>query len=69
MVVEDATASGTDYGVRIEPKLRADITAGHYVKFASPKGQFRLTSNEVSWSVDRASVYGLSFMVTEVING
>jgi hypothetical protein len=69
MVVEDATASGTDYGVRIEPKLRADITAGHYVKFASPKGQFRLASNQVSWSVNQASIYGLSFTAVEVING
>lgn len=69
MAVEDATASGSDYGVRIEPKLRANITAGHYVKFSSPKGQFRLASNQTSWSVNEASIYGLSFTAVEVING
>lgn len=69
MAVEDATASGSDYGVRIEPKLRANITAGHYVKFSSPKGQFRLASNQASWSVNEASIYGLSFTAVEVING
>jgi len=69
MVVEDATANSVDYGVRIEPKLRADITAGHYVKFASPKGQFRLASNQTSWSVNEASIYGLAFTAIEVING
>lgn len=69
MAVEDATASGSDYGVRIEPKLRANITAGYYVKFSSPKGQFRLASNQASWSVNEASIYGLSFTAVEVING
>lgn len=73
MAVEDATSKGSgsplDYGVRIEPKLRKDITAGHYVKFASPKGQFRLASNQTSWSVNEASIYGLSFTAVEVING
>jgi len=69
MAVEDATANSTDYGVRIEPKLRADIAAGDYVKFASPKGQFRLASNQTSWSVNEASIYGLAFTAIEVING
>tara|TARA_R100000278_G_scaffold122854_1_gene110235 strand:- start:66 stop:938 length:873 start_codon:yes stop_codon:yes gene_type:complete len=73
LVVEDATSRGSgsplDYGVRTEPKLRKDITAGHYVKFASPKGQFRLASNQTSWSVNEASIYGLAFTAIEVIDG
>lgn len=72
LAVEDATVGGFSnnfYGVRIEPKLRADIPANYYVKFASPKGQFRLASNQTSWSVNEASIYGLAFTAIEVING
>ena len=69
LAVEDATVAGAAYGVRTEPKLRKDITDGHYVKFAAPKGQFRLASNEANWSVNQASLYGISFTAIEVING
>jgi len=71
MVVEDATATsnaGNDfYSVKTEPKLRSDLASGHYVVFTNPKGNFRLVSNEVSWSADRISNYGISFSCTEVI--
>ncbi len=71
MVVEDATAttdSGNDfYSLKTEPKLRSDLASGHYVVFTNPKGNFRLTSNEVSWSADRISNYGISFSCIEVI--
>jgi hypothetical protein len=71
MVVEDATATsdaGNDfYSVKTEPKLRSDLASGHYVVFTNPKGNFRLISNEVSWSADKISNYGISFSCTEVI--
>ena len=69
LAVEDATVTGTNYTVRTEPKLRQNITDGHYVKFATPKGQFRLVSNQSNWSVNQASLYGISFTAIEVING
>jgi hypothetical protein len=72
LVVEDSSGHGyqnSNYGVRIEPKLRADLPSPRYVKFASPKGQFRLASNQTSWSVNEASIYGLAFTAIEVING
>jgi len=71
MVVEDATATsdaGKDfYSVKTEPKLRSDLATGHYVVFTNPKGNFRLVSNEVSWSADKISNYGISFSCIEVI--
>ena len=71
MVTEDATEttdSGKDfYGVAIQPKLRSDFANGNYVVFTNPKGTFRLISNEVSWSADRISNYGISFSCIEVI--
>lgn len=71
MVVEDATGtsdSGNDfYSVKTEPKLRSDLATGHFVVFTNPKGNFRLISNEVSWSADAISNYGISFSCIEVI--
>jgi hypothetical protein len=71
MVTEDATAttdSGKDfYGVKIQPKLRSDLSSGHYVVFTNPKGNFRLINEDVSWSADNISNYGISFSCIEVI--
>jgi len=73
MVTQTATLTSAGsgakdyYAVRIEPKLRSDLTAGNYAVFTNPKGTFRLISNEVSWSADRISNYGISFSCIEVI--
>jgi len=73
MVTEDATATSAGgsakdfYGIAIQPKLRSDLATGHYAVFTNPKGTFRLISNEVSWSADRISNYGISFSCIEVI--
>ena len=53
--------------VGTEPKLRSTITSGHYVKFTSPKGKFRLDSNIVEWSANKNSNYTFSFSCTEVV--
>ena len=71
MAVEDATLttqSGDkdNLSVAIQPKLRSAF-AGNFVRFVNPKGTFRLISNEVSWSADRLSNYGISFAIQEVI--
>ena len=70
MATQDATftnAATDQYSVAIQPKLRSDLANGHYVVFTNPKGTFRLISNEVSWSADRISNYGISFSCIEVI--
>ena len=73
MVTEDATATSAGssakdfYGVAIQPKLRSDLANSNYAVFTNPKGTFRLISNEVSWSADRISNYGISFSCIEVI--
>tara|TARA_Y100000385_G_C13094746_1_gene640609 strand:- start:1026 stop:1898 length:873 start_codon:yes stop_codon:yes gene_type:complete len=65
---ETAVGGGLNkISVGTEPKLRADITSGHFVKFTSPKGIFRLTDNIVEWGGDRNSNYNMSFTITEVI--
>ncbi len=71
MVTEDATLNvnaGEDtYGVKIQPKLRTAITENHLVRFASPKGMFRLTTKDVDWDADNISNYGISFSCIEVV--
>jgi len=72
LVTEVSTQTAVSGGknlisVGTEPKLRADITSGHFVKFTSPKGIFRLTDNVVEWGGDRNSNYNIGFSVTEVI--
>ena len=71
MVTEDATlnviAGADTYGVKIQPKLRTAITENHLVKFASPKGMFRLTTKDVDWDADNISNYGMSFSCIEVV--
>ena len=72
MVTQDATKttnSGKDtYGVRIEPKLRADLATSVKVRFASPKGLFRMATNDAAaWNADNISNYGISFSCIEVV--
>lgn len=70
LVTEDATASGSSpvkYGVRTQPKLRTSPTNGTRVRFATPKGRFRLNDNSVEWSANNNSLYTLSFSCHEVI--
>jgi len=67
-IVTSAGGSAKDYfSVKTEPKLRADLTEGYFVTFASPKGKFRLTTNEVDWSGNNVSNYGIGFSCIEVV--
>lgn len=73
MATEDATVtsaggSNEDYiSVRTQPKLRQDLTDGHYVMFQNPQGKFRLNANEVDWSANHVSNYGIGFSCIEVV--
>ena len=65
-VLVQYTGTGSGADLEIWPALRktrssvaADIT--------SPQGLFRLSSNETSWSVNEASVYGITFGAMEAI--
>lgn len=72
LVTEVSTQTAVSDGlnkisVGTQPKLRADITSGYFVKFTSPKGIFRLTDNIIEWQGDKNSNYNLGFSVAEVI--
>lgn len=62
----DTDASGTAT-VDVWPNVRTSISDNSSVTFESAKGVFRLASNETSWSVNEASVYGITFGAMEAV--
>lgn len=55
------------YAIKTEPKLRAALAANSRVYVTPAKGLFRLVMNDVSWSADNISNYGIAFDCVEVI--
>ena len=62
-VLADQSGNGS---LEIWPALRKVRTAAA-LTLTNAKGAFRLASNEVSWSVDEANIYGVSFSAVEKI--
>ena len=62
-VLLDQTGDGS---LEIWPALRSDYT-GATVTFNNPKGVFRLSNNVTSWSINNASIYGISFEAVEAL--
>lgn len=62
-VLLDQNGTGS---LEIWPSLRSDYT-GATVVFNSPKGVFRLSNNVTSWSINNASIYGISFEAVEAL--
>ncbi len=62
-VLQDQSGNGS---LEIWPPLRIAYT-NQAVIFNSPKGLFRLKENLTSWSINNASLYGISFDAVEVI--
>jgi hypothetical protein len=52
--------------VDIMPPLKTEASSDT-VDFTLPNGTWRLSSNEIGWSIDRASLYGFSFSCIEAI--
>ena len=62
-VLLDQDGDGT---IEIWPSLRSDYTSSTVV-FNYPKGVFRLSTNMTSWSINNASIYGISFEAVEAV--
>lgn len=62
-VLSDLSGNGT---LEIWPALRKARTTAA-VTLTNAKGLFRLATNETSWSVNEASIYGLSFSAMEAV--
>ena len=53
--------------IDIMPPLRTAISVSTSLDFTLPKGTWRLSSNEIGWSIDQASLYGFTFACVEAI--
>lgn len=63
-VLVDYTGTGSGINLEIWPGLRKARSAVS-ADLTSPQGIFRLASNEQAWSVNEASVYGITFGAME----
>ena len=50
-----------------QPPLRAAVSTSTALVFALPKSLWRLSSNDIGWSVDTASIYGFTFAFVEAL--
>lgn len=64
MIVDDNTGNGA---VTIQPPLKDAITTGTTVTFASAQGLFRMDTNELTWSANELSNYGITFSCSEAL--
>jgi len=53
--------------LEFQPPLRAEIVTGTALDFTLPKSLWRLSSNDIGWSVDTASIYGFTFAFVEAL--
>ena len=65
-VLVDYTGTGAAADLEIWPAIRTDHTASS-ATLSSAKGNFRLSTNEQAWSINEASIYGITFGAMEAI--
>lgn len=51
--------------VDLFPLLRSSYTAGTAITYSNAKGVFRLAEGKTDWSIELASIYGVSFSIVE----
>ena len=68
MIIADvASDSSGEATLTIEPPLSAALANDATISYASPKCVMRMTDNDLTWSADRISLYGVSFSCEEVL--
>lgn len=67
-VIESVNSdSGGNATLTIWPNLRSSPSDNATITVISPKGQWRLSSNEMPYSVDEASIFGITFACVEAL--
>lgn len=68
MIVGDVTSNGSGVAtVPIEPPLKTALADDSSIAYANTKAVMRMDSNDLGWSADEISVYGISFSCSESI--
>lgn len=65
-VLVDYTGTGAGEDLEIWPALRT-AQLSQSATLSNAKGNFRLSSNEQAWSINEASIYGITFGAMEAI--
>lgn len=61
---DKASGAGT---LNFQPPLREAIASGQACDFTLPKSLWRMTANDVGWSISESSIYGFSFACEEAL--
>lgn len=67
MVTADVTAAGGAMAVAISPPIRTSPSNNETIITASPTCVMMLADDEMGWSIDVASFYGISFSAIEAV--
>ena len=65
-IVTEAKSSGAGT-LKFQPPLRGAIASGQALDFTLPKSLWRMQSNDIGWSINKASIYGFSFSCCEAL--
>jgi hypothetical protein len=65
LVTQDKAAGATT--LNFQPPLRVAVTSSQAVKYNLPKSLWRMTSNDIGWSINEASIYGFTFACVEAL--
>ena len=65
LVTSDKAAGATT--LNFQPPLRSAVTSSLVVKYNLPTTTWRMSSNDVGWSINEASIYGFSFACVEAL--
>lgn len=67
-VLDDALSDGSGVAnIYVWPNLRSAYPVGTAITINSPKGLWRLSTNDTNFSIDEASVYGVTFACVEAL--
>ena len=67
-VLSDVDTDGTGATtVEVWPNIRTSIADNAAITVESAQGRFRLATNEQAWSINEASIYGLTFGAMEAL--
>ena len=64
-VTSDKAAGATT--LNFQPPLRSAVTSSLVVKYNLPTTTWRMSANDVGWSINEASIYGFSFACVEAL--
>lgn len=65
MITEDISSGTSD--IDIQPPMREVIASSTALDFTLPKSTWRLSSNDIGWSTNAASIYGFTIPCVEAL--